>query len=78
MEEKLERKIAPPVVKFEKKNTAPSITVDGLDLTDKPVTIFHLMLLGFAYSALQRYLRRYPGVGRNALCQQLFKVHRCV
>ena len=25
MEEKLERKIAPPVVKFEKKNTAPSI-----------------------------------------------------
>ena len=41
MEEKLERKIAPPVVKFEKKNTAPSIKVDGLDLTDKPVTIFH-------------------------------------
>lgn len=39
MEEKLERKIAPPVVKFEKKNTAPSIKVDGLDLTDKPVTI---------------------------------------
>ena len=36
---------------------------------------FHLVLLGFAYSALQRYLRRYPGVGRNALCQQLFKVH---
>ena len=27
MEEKLERKIAPPVVKFEKKNTAPSIKV---------------------------------------------------
>ena len=41
MEEKLERKIAPPVVKFEKKNTAPSIKVEGLDLTDKPVTIFH-------------------------------------
>ena len=41
MEEKLERKIAPPVVKFEKKNTAPSIKVDGLDLTDKPVTIFY-------------------------------------
>ena len=41
MEEKLERKIAPPVVRFEKKNTAPSIKVDGLDLTDKPVTIFH-------------------------------------
>ena len=41
LEEKLERKIAPPVVKFEKKNTAPSIKVDGLDLTDKPVTIFH-------------------------------------
>ena len=41
MEEKLERKIAPPVVKFEKKNTAPSIKVQGLDLTDKPVTIFH-------------------------------------
>ena len=40
MEEKLERKIAPPVVKFEKKNTAPSIKVEGLDLTDKPVTIF--------------------------------------
>jgi len=39
MEEKLERKIAPPVVKFEKKNTAPSIKVEGLDLTDKPVTI---------------------------------------
>ena len=29
------------MVKFEKKNTAPSIKVDGLDLTDKPVTIFH-------------------------------------
>ena len=29
MEEKLERKIAPPVVKFEKKNTAPSIKVEG-------------------------------------------------
>ena len=41
MEEKLERKIAPPVVKFEKKNTAPSIKVEGLNLTDKPVTIFH-------------------------------------
>ena len=41
MEEKLERKIAPPVVKFEKKNTAPSIKVEGLALTDKPVTIFH-------------------------------------
>ena len=41
MEEKLERKIAPPVVKFERKNTAPSIKVEGLDLTDKPVTIFH-------------------------------------
>ena len=41
MEEKLERKIAPPVVKFEKKNTAPSVKVEGLDLTDKPVTIFH-------------------------------------
>ena len=41
MEEKLERKIAPTVVKFEKKNTAPSIKVEGLDLTDKPVTIFH-------------------------------------
>ena len=41
MEERLERKIAPPVVKFEKKNTAPSIKVEGLDLTDKPVTIFH-------------------------------------
>ena len=41
MEEKLERKIALPVVKFEKKNTAPSIKVEGLDLTDKPVTIFH-------------------------------------
>ena len=41
MEEKLERKIAPPVVKFEKKNIAPSIKVEGLDLTDKPVTIFH-------------------------------------
>ncbi len=41
MKEKLERKIAPPVVKFEKKNTAPSIKVEGLDLTDKPVTIFH-------------------------------------
>ena len=41
MEEKLERKIAPPVVRFEKKNTAPSIKVEGLDLTDKPVTIFH-------------------------------------
>mgnify|MGYP001210526631 FL=1 len=35
MEEKLERKIAPPVVKFEKKNTAPSIKVEGLNLTDK-------------------------------------------
>ena len=41
MEEKLERKIAPPVVRFEKKNTAPAIKVEGLDLTDKPVTIFH-------------------------------------
>ena len=41
MEEKLERKIAPPVVKFEKKNTAPSIKVEGLNLTDKPVIIFH-------------------------------------
>ena len=30
MEEKLERKIAPPVVKFERKNTAPSIKVEGL------------------------------------------------
>ena len=33
MEEKLERKIAPPVVKFEKKNTAPSIKVEGLRCT---------------------------------------------
>ena len=32
MEEKLERKIAPPVVKFEKKNTAPSIKVRDLTL----------------------------------------------
>ena len=32
MEEKLERKIAPPVVKFEKKNTAPSIKVEGSTL----------------------------------------------
>ena len=41
MEEKLERKIAHRWSSFEKKNTAPSIKVDGLDLTDKPVTIFH-------------------------------------
>ncbi len=41
MEEKLERKIAPPVVKFEKKNTAPLHQGGWSDLTDKPVTIFH-------------------------------------
>ena len=41
LEEKLERKIAPPVVKFEKKSTAPAIKVEGLSLTDKPVNIFH-------------------------------------
>ena len=34
MEEKLERKIAPPVVKFEKKNTAPSIKVVQEGATD--------------------------------------------
>ena len=39
--EKLERKAAPPVVKFEAKASAPAIQVEGLDLTDKPVTIFH-------------------------------------
>jgi hypothetical protein len=38
---RLQRFAALPAVKFEKKNTAPSIKVDGLDLTDKPVTIFH-------------------------------------
>ena len=36
---------------------------------------FQLMLLCLAHGALQRYLRRYPGVRRNALCKQLFKVH---
>ncbi|MCI2046188.1 MAG: PolC-type DNA polymerase III [Faecalibacterium sp.] len=40
-EERLEKKTAAPVVSFEKKNTAPAMKVDGLDLTDKPVTIFH-------------------------------------
>ena len=40
-EQRLEQKTAAPVVSFEKKNTAPAMQVDGLDLTDKPVTIFH-------------------------------------
>ena len=34
-----------------------------------------LMLLRLTHGALQRYLRRYPGVRRNALGKQLFKVH---
>ena len=41
MEEKLERKAAPPVVRFEKKNTTPPIKVEGLSLEDKPATLFH-------------------------------------
>jgi DNA polymerase-3 subunit alpha (Gram-positive type) len=40
-EQRLEQKTAAPAVSFEKKNTAPPLKVDGLDLTDKPVTIFH-------------------------------------
>ncbi len=39
--EKLERKSAPPAISFEAKHTAPAIHVDGLDLLDKPVTVFH-------------------------------------
>ena len=34
-----------------------------------------LMLLRLTHGALQCYLRRYPGVRRNALGKQLFKVH---
>ena len=40
-EQRLEKKTAAPVVAFEKKNTVPPIRVEGLDLTDKPVTVFH-------------------------------------
>jgi DNA polymerase-3 subunit alpha (Gram-positive type) len=40
-EQRLEEKTAAPAVSFEKKNTGPALHVDGLDLTDKPVTIFH-------------------------------------
>ena len=41
LEKKLEEKAAPPVVQFEAKKTGPSIQVEGVDLTDKPVQIFH-------------------------------------
>ena len=41
LEKKLEEKAAPPVVQFEAKRTAPPLQVEGLDLTDKPVQIFH-------------------------------------
>ena len=41
LEKKLEEKAAPPVVQFEAKRTGPTIQVEGLDLTDKPVQIFH-------------------------------------
>ena len=41
LEKKLEEKAAPPVIQFEAKRTAPPIQVEGLDLTDKPVQIFH-------------------------------------
>ena len=37
LEKKLEEKAAPPVVQFEAKKTGPSIQVEGVDLTDKPV-----------------------------------------
>ncbi|MBQ7859635.1 MAG: PolC-type DNA polymerase III [Faecalibacterium sp.] len=40
-EQRLEQKVAAPVVKFEQKKTLPPIKVDGLDLTDKPATVFH-------------------------------------
>ena len=41
LEKKLEEKAAPPVIQFEAKRTAPPLQVEGLDLTDKPVQIFH-------------------------------------
>ena len=40
-EQRLEQKTAAPVVKFEQKKTLPPMQVDGLDLTDKPASIFH-------------------------------------
>lgn len=40
-EERLEKKTAAPVVKFEKKSTGSVLHMDGLELTEKPCTIFH-------------------------------------
>ena len=39
--QKLERKAAPPVVRFEARSELPPIQVEGLELTSKPVKLFH-------------------------------------
>ncbi len=40
-EERLEKKTAAPVVAFEKKSTGGVVHMDGLQLTEKPCTVFH-------------------------------------
>ena len=39
--QRLEQKTAAPAIKFESKKSVPPLKVDGLDLTDKPATVFH-------------------------------------